>query len=204
MQSYGHRTWVPVSAGLASLSRAGLGCLASEAPEGQGGSGSPWGGGGQDHHQGLPSPDLRWSPDALWVMLGVMRGPECLKRCRGCSPVPSPSRFLMLGSFALQCRSRRLLPAPWRSRSSTAILCHTCGNVCRGEVPSGRASTSTSSASSAKVSGPAWLHRGARRSPAWAWRSPASRLPCWAPQCPRKLTRSGLLRTLIPTLHIPT
>lgn len=42
----------------------GWGCLASEAPEGQGG-------GGQDHRQGLPSPALRWPPDALWVMLGL-------------------------------------------------------------------------------------------------------------------------------------
>lgn len=35
----------------------------------------------------------RWSPDALWVMLGVMRGPECLKRCRAAHLCPAHPAF---------------------------------------------------------------------------------------------------------------
>lgn len=68
--------------------------------------------------------------------------------------------------FPLQCRSRRLLPAPRRSRPARPS-CVTPAGTCAGARCCGcRTSTSTSSASSAKVSGPARLHRGARRGPA--------------------------------------
>ena len=56
----------------------------------------PFGRWGQDRRSSLPSPDLRWSPDALWVVLGGYVGLRGLEELLGCSPVPGPSHFLML------------------------------------------------------------------------------------------------------------
>lgn len=71
------------------------GCLASEAPEGQG-HWLPFGRWGQDRRSSLPSPDLRWSPDASGSCWGGYVGPRGLEELPGCSPVPGPSHFLML------------------------------------------------------------------------------------------------------------
>lgn len=70
----GEGTWVPGCRRTGQLTRP----LRATVVPGQGrrGIGCPLGGGGQDRCRGLTLPDLRWSPEALWVVLGDALSPE--------------------------------------------------------------------------------------------------------------------------------
>lgn len=94
-------------------------------------------------------------------------------------------------------------PSPPEKPPSTAILCHTCGNVCRGEVLRVQSKYFHIQCFICKGERPGLAPPRGQAQPCHV-AEPASRLPCWAPQCPRKLARSGLLEKRIPTLHIPT
>ena len=84
-------------------------------------------------------------------------------------------------------------PSPPEKPPSTAILCNTCGNVCRGEVLRVQNKYFHIQCFICKGEHPGCPHR-------WARHSPAVRL---SPR-PQKLVRSGLLEKLIPNLSIPT
>lgn len=59
--------------------------------------------------------------------------PRVLARSLVCSPVPGVSHFLTQRLFPTVSEPQAARSAPEKP-TSTAILCNTCGNVCRGEV----------------------------------------------------------------------
>lgn len=111
--------------------------------------------GRQDCCRGLTSPNHHGAPHALWVVPGVGGGPESWHRRRCCAQLCLAHPPFNVAPSSPQCRSRRPLPAPWRSRPARRSCVTPAGACARGRCCGCRASTSTSSASSAKVSTPA-------------------------------------------------
>ena len=105
--------------------------------QGRRGIGCPLGGGhtevgdrtavGVSHYPtsaGPPTPsglcwEMRWAPSPRTIAV--------------CSPVPGMSRFLTRCLFPTVSEPQAAHSPPEKP-ASTAILCNTCGNVCRGEV----------------------------------------------------------------------
>lgn len=81
---------------------------------------------------GSPRKKTSLSPDVLWdLRWGGWAGVLVLLLL--CSPVPGASHAVT-GPFLPTVSEPQAAHSPVEKPPGTVILCHTCGNVCKGEV----------------------------------------------------------------------
>lgn len=83
---------------------------------------------------GPPGKKMRLSPDTLWGLSwgGAPEASRCCCFARLCLACVAPLTWLLVPSLAVS--EPQAAHSPLEKPSSTAILCNTCGNVCKGEV----------------------------------------------------------------------